>query len=148
MVAGTGVLLLGPGDPAHAPAMANSFTTLGPSGWELYTLANPGDADYDGREDLLARNVTTNTVHLYRGATNHSLAARTTWGTSVWSVTDRPLLASGNDADYNGVPDLWATDNDGNLRFYPGNYDGSGNPTSGASVIVGSGGRQDMTDIS
>jgi hypothetical protein len=131
VVAGTGVLLLGPGDPAHAPAMANSFTTLGPSGWELYTLANPGDAEYDGREDLLARNVTTNTVHLYRGATNHSLAARTTWGTSVWSVTDRPLLASGNDADCNGVPDLWATDNDGNLRFYPGNYDGSGNPTSG-----------------
>ncbi|WP_167161289.1 hypothetical protein [Streptomyces sp. MBT27] len=59
-----------------------------------------------------------------------------------------PLIAAGDDADGNTIPDLWATTGDGKLLFYSGARDVSGNPTNGASTVVGSSGWNEITAIS
>ncbi|MEU3504074.1 hypothetical protein ABZ726_26085 [Streptomyces hundungensis] len=73
---------------------------------------------------------------------------RTLFGTGGWSLANRPLVASGDDADGNTVPDPWATTGDGKLLFYSGARDASGNPTNGASTVVGSSGWNAITAIS
>lgn len=61
---------------------------------------------------------------------------------------NRPLIAVGDDADGNTIADLWAITGDGKLLFYSGARDASGNPTNGASPVVGSSGWNAITVIS
>ncbi|MET9750663.1 MULTISPECIES: hypothetical protein [Streptomyces] len=50
------------------------------------------------------------------------------------------MLAAGDDADGNGLADLWATTGGGKLLFYRGAKDADGNPIDGPSAVVGTGG--------
>ncbi|MEV6969276.1 FG-GAP-like repeat-containing protein [Hamadaea sp. NPDC051192] len=138
-------LYLYPGDPAHRPALL-APRLIGTGGWGVMTLSAPGDADRDGRPDLLARDTTTGVLYLYRGRADATFAARTIFGTRGWTPTNRPLIAA-SDADGNGTVDLWATAGDGTLQFYAGD-DSSGTPTDGPRTQVGDSGWGSITRIS
>jgi endonuclease/exonuclease/phosphatase family metal-dependent hydrolase len=131
-------LYLYPGDPANRPGLLPG-RVIGRSGWTPMTLTAPGDADRDGRPDLLVRATTTGILYLYRGQADGSFNNRTVYGTGGWTPGNRPLLAAG-DADGNGIADLWASAGDGTLQFYAGGTDSSGNPVDGERTQVGEGG--------
>lgn len=138
-------LYLYPGDPAHRPALL-AARLIGTGGWSPMTLTAPGDADHDGRPDLLVRDTSSGVLYLYRGRADGTFGDRTTYGTRGWTLSNRPLLASG-DADGNGIADLWATAGDGTLQFYAGETDGSGNPVDGPQTQVGESGWNSITRI-
>ncbi|MFJ4868610.1 FG-GAP-like repeat-containing protein [Streptomyces sp. NPDC088757] len=140
-----GNLWLYAGDPAKKPGV-KAATKVG-SGWSPYTLTAPGDTTGSKTADLLARNTSDGKLWRYRGAAN-TFGNRTLYGAGGWTTTNRPLIASGDDADNNGLPDLWATASDGKLLFYRGARDADGNPVDGPSVIVGTGGWSSITTIS
>ncbi|MFE6852169.1 FG-GAP-like repeat-containing protein [Streptomyces sp. NPDC057674] len=140
-----GDLWLYAGDPTRKPGVKPAIK-LG-SGWTPYTLTAAGDTDGSKTADLLARNTTDGKVWRYRGAAN-TFGNRTLYGAGGWSTANRPLIASGDDANSDGQPDLWATTGDGKLLFYRGARDSDGNPIDGPSVIVGTGGWGSITAIS
>ncbi|CAG6391160.1 FG-GAP-like repeat-containing protein [Streptomyces cocklensis] len=144
---GNSILGLGRGDPSHPAHLVSPEVNIG-SGFDLFTLAAPGNADNAARVDLLARNVVTGVLYMYYGTTASKFASPTVYGTAGWSLANRPLIASGNDADSDGVQDLWATDASGKLLFYKGSQDSAGHPVDGPSTAVGSGGWGNMTNIS
>ncbi|MFG1807832.1 FG-GAP-like repeat-containing protein [Streptomyces sp. NPDC049040] len=143
---GNSILGLGRGDPSHAAHLVSPEVNLG-SGWDLFTLAAPGNADDAGRVDLLARDVVSGVLYMYYGSTASKLTSRTVYGSGGWSLANRPLITSGNDADCDGIQDLWATDAAGKLLFYRGSQDSTGHPIDGPSTVVGNGGWGSMTDI-
>ncbi|MER5889594.1 FG-GAP-like repeat-containing protein [Streptomyces sp. NPDC001941] len=111
---------------------------VGSSGWNVMTLTAPGDANKDGYPDLLARDTRDGALWLYPGKAKGGFGTRTEFGRG-YTVTYRPLIAGAADANRDGVADLWATANDGTLKFYKGGS-GSQGPVDGPSVEVGSGG--------
>ncbi|MER7515456.1 FG-GAP-like repeat-containing protein [Streptomyces sp. NPDC126499] len=113
---------------------------IGASGWNVMTLTSPGDADRDGRTDLLARDTRNGDLWLYRGFDDGGFGARTRYGHG-YGTLNRPLLAGGADADGNGVADLWATTDEGTgtLMFYAGGTNASGDPVDGTRTTVGLG---------
>jgi VCBS repeat protein len=128
---GSSKLYLYESDPANRPGFLGA-REIGASGWASLTLTAPGDANGDGRPDLLARDTTTGKLYLYRGQANGSFSNRTEYGAAGWTLTNRPLLAGGNN-----VSDLWATAGDGTLKFYAGTS--AANPTDGPQTQVGVG---------
>jgi endonuclease/exonuclease/phosphatase family metal-dependent hydrolase len=138
-------LYLYPGDPAHRPALL-APRLIGTGGWSPMTLTAPGDADHDGRPDLLVRDTGSGIVYLYRGQADGTFGSRTVFGSRGWTLANRPLLAAG-DADGNGTADLWATAGDTTLQFYAGGTDGSGNPADGPRTQVGDSGWDKITCI-
>jgi hypothetical protein len=110
------------------------------------TLAAPGDADRDGRPDLLVRATSTGILYLYRGQADGAFDDRTVYGNGGWTLGNRPLLAAG-DADGNGVSDMWATAGDGTLQFYAGGTNSSGEPADGGRTQVGEGGWASISAI-
>ncbi|GIH15176.1 FG-GAP-like repeat-containing protein [Rugosimonospora africana] len=138
-------LYLYPGDPAHRPALL-APRLIGTGGWSPMTLTAPGDADHDGRPDLLVRDTGSGILYLYRGQPDGTFGNRTVFGTRGWTLDNRPLLAAG-DADGNGTADLWATAGDATLQFYAGGTDSSGNPADGPRTQVGDSGWDAITRI-
>ncbi|WP_328943195.1 FG-GAP-like repeat-containing protein [Streptomyces sp. NBC_00250] len=130
-------LWLHAGVRGSAPAVA-APRAIGDSGWDAMTLASPGDADRDGRADLLARDTGTGDLWLYRGDDDGTFGDRVLYGYG-FGVGARPLLAGGADADRNGVADLWATTNEGTgtLLFYAGGTGDTGTPVDGPRTTVG-----------
>ncbi|WP_084713377.1 FG-GAP-like repeat-containing protein [Streptacidiphilus rugosus] len=122
---------------------------IGSGGWTPMTITAPGDANRDGRVDLLARDTRTGDLWLYPGKAGGGFGTRTQYGHS-YSTTIRPLLAGAADADGNGVADMWATTNDGTgtLLFYAGATDSTGNPVDGPRTTVGTGGWSGIQSIS
>ncbi|MET8507477.1 trypsin-like serine protease [Streptomyces sp. NPDC004787] len=119
---------------------------IGTGGWNVMTLTAPGDANKDGRVDLLARDTRDGILYSYLGQPNGTFSDRTEFG-RAYTVTNRPLLAGAADADRNGVADMWATAGDGTLKFYKGGSDIHG-PIDGPSIEVGSGGWGAIRSIS
>ncbi|MDV5147574.1 FG-GAP-like repeat-containing protein [Streptomyces sp. SBC-4] len=130
------------------PAVA-APVLIGSGGWDVMTLTSPGDAERDGRVDLLARNTTSGDLWLYRGYDDGTFDHRVAYGNG-YDVTTRPLLAGGADADRNGVADLWATTDagTGTLLFYAGATGAAGHPVDGPRTTVGSSGWNAIRSIS
>ncbi|MET9954364.1 trypsin-like serine protease [Streptomyces sp. NPDC006339] len=118
---------------------------IGTGGWNVMTVTAPGDANKDGRVDLLARDTRDGILYSYLGQPNGTFGDRTEFGRNYTS-TNRPLLAGAADADRNGVADMWATAGDGTLKFYKGGSDIHG-PIDGPSIEVGTGGWDAMASI-
>ncbi|MEU1087972.1 FG-GAP-like repeat-containing protein [Streptomyces sp. NPDC005576] len=110
---------------------------IGNGGWGVLTLTAPGDADKDGRVDLLARDTRDGILYHYLGQANGSFSDRTEYG-HAYTVAYRPLIAGASDANLDGVADMWATTDEGNLVFYKGATSIHG-PVDGASTQVGTG---------
>ncbi|MFJ8013100.1 FG-GAP-like repeat-containing protein [Streptomyces sp. NPDC096339] len=129
-----------PGTAAGAPVSLKAPVNLGTGGWDGMTLTAPGDADGDGRVDLLARRKSDGKLWLYHGRDGGSFGStgtRTQFG-SGYTEGNRPRIAGGADANGDGVADMWATTGDGRLLFYPGGTDATGNAvdlTPGSSPV-------------
>ncbi|MFD8912557.1 trypsin-like serine protease [Streptomyces sp. NPDC059575] len=134
-----------PGTSGTTPSVG-APVLIGSSGWDVMTLTAHGDADRDGRVDLLARDTRDGILYNYLGQPNGTFSDRTEFGHG-YTVTNRPLIAGAADADRNGVADMWATAGDGTLKFYKGGSDIHG-PIDGPSIQVGSGGWGSITSIS
>ncbi|MEV6954203.1 FG-GAP-like repeat-containing protein [Streptomyces sp. NPDC051183] len=119
---------------------------IGTGGWDVMTLTAPGDANKDGRPDLLARDTRDGIFYVYLGQPNGSFSDRTEFGRG-YTVANRPLVAGASDANRDGVADMWATAGDGTLKFYKGGSDIHG-PIDGPSVQVGTGGWGAIKSIS
>ncbi|MFD8973365.1 FG-GAP-like repeat-containing protein [Streptomyces sp. NPDC059593] len=141
-------LWLRAGVRGSAPAVA-APVLIGAGGWDVMTLTSPGDADRDGRVDLLARHTGNGDLWLYRGYDDGTFDHRVAYGNG-YGVTARPLLAGGADADRNGVADLWATTDEGTgtLLFYAGGTGASGTPVDGPRTTVGTGSWSAIQSIS
>ncbi|MDI9887248.1 trypsin-like serine protease [Streptomyces sp. HNM0645] len=120
----------GPAPSVAAPVL------IGTSGWNVMTLTAPGDADKDGRVDLLARDTRDGVLYHYLGRSNGTFGSRTEYGHG-YTVTNRPLIAGASDANLDGVADMWTTAGDGTLWFYKGGTSIHG-PIDGPSTKVGS----------
>lgn len=110
------------------------------------TLTAPGDADGDGRVDLLARDTRDGILYHYLGQPGGKFGDRTEYGHG-YTVSNRPLIAGASDADGDGVADMWATAGDGTLWFYKGGSSIHG-PIDGPSTKVGTGGWNAVRSIS
>ncbi|MFI9113577.1 FG-GAP-like repeat-containing protein [Streptomyces venezuelae] len=125
---------------------------IGSQGWADMDLSGAGDADRDGRPDLLARQrsgSSAGNVWLYRGLADGSFADPTRYGFG-YTTGSRPLIAGAADADGDSIADMWAVTGDGTgrLLFYRGGTNGSGTPVDGASVEVGlSGWKSEIVSI-
>ncbi|MFB7030216.1 MULTISPECIES: trypsin-like serine protease [unclassified Streptomyces] len=119
---------------------------IGNGGWDVMTLSGLGDANKDGRVDLLARDTRDGIVYCYLGQANGTFSDLNEFGRG-YTTSFRPLIAGAADADRNGVADIWATASDGTLKFYKGGADIHG-PIDGSSVEVGSGGWQTIKSLS
>ncbi|MER8047705.1 FG-GAP-like repeat-containing protein [Streptomyces sp. NPDC094032] len=133
------------GTRGPAPAVA-APVLIGTGGWSQMTLTAPGDADKDGTVDLLARDTTDGVVRHYMGQTNGTFASWTEYGHG-YTTTTRPLIAGAADANRDGIADMWATTDEGTLRFYKGGSSIHG-PIDGPSVEVGTGGWGTIKSIS
>ncbi|MGW5272903.1 FG-GAP repeat domain-containing protein [Streptomyces sp. NPDC004044] len=110
--------------PACGAALSPTtpYTTLG-TGWNQYDiLTSPGDITKDGRPDLIARNVSTGTVYLYKGASGGKFAARVKL-VDNWK-TYKKVVGAG-DLNGDGIGDLVAQDKSNNLYRYFGKGNGT-----------------------
>ncbi|WP_228992057.1 FG-GAP-like repeat-containing protein [Streptomyces sp. DH8] len=134
------------GTSGAKPAVAAPLT-IGTGGWGVMDLAAPGDANKDGRVDLLARDTRDGILYHYAGLPDgKNFSERTEYGRG-YTTSFRPLIAGAADADRNGVADTWTTAGDGTLKFYKGGADIHG-PIDGPSIQVGTGGWQTIKSIS
>ncbi|MFG3404646.1 FG-GAP-like repeat-containing protein [Streptomyces sp. NPDC048142] len=138
-------LYLYAGTSASTPAVA-APVLIGTRGWDVMDLTAPGDADKDGRVDLLARDTRDGTLWLYRGRADGTFNGRTQYGRS-YTVTNRPLIAGASDANGDGVADMWATAGDRTLKFYKG-ATSADVPVDGPSTQVGNSGWHRIKSIS
>ncbi|WP_158708694.1 S8 family serine peptidase [Streptomyces bikiniensis] len=139
-------LYLYTGTSGAKPAVSAPIT-IGTGGWGVMDLAAPGDANKDGRVDLLARDTRDGILYHYAGLPDgKNFSERTEYGHG-YTTSFRPLIAGAADADRNGVADTWATAGDGTLKFYKGGADIHG-PIDGPSVQVGTGGWQTIKSLS
>ncbi|MFB8046568.1 FG-GAP-like repeat-containing protein [Streptomyces hydrogenans] len=116
----------------------------GTQGWTDRDITGLGDADHDGRPDLLTRQRTgtdAGKLWYHRSLPDGTFAAPTQYGYG-YTTTARPLISAAADADSNGTADMWATTSDGTgrLLYYKGGTNTAGNPTDGPSTEVGTGG--------
>ncbi|MFF4743972.1 trypsin-like serine protease [Streptomyces chengbuensis] len=130
----------GPTPSVAAPVL------IGNSGWNVMTLTAPGDADKDGRVDLLARDTRDGVLYHYLGLSNGTFGSRTEYG-RAYTVTNRPLIAGASDANLDGVADMWTSAGDGTLWFYKGGTSIHG-PVDGPSTKVGTGAWDTIRSIS
>ncbi|MEU3352438.1 FG-GAP-like repeat-containing protein [Streptomyces sp. NPDC037389] len=123
---------------------------IGDGGWTDFDVIAPGDVTGDGRVDLVTRRRSSGEIYVYPGSgpAGEGLgdgSTRQQFG-QHWTAAYRPLIASGGDADNDGVPDLWATttDNAAGLLFYPKIT----TRDHGSPFAVGTGGWGDFTALS
>ncbi|MER6444323.1 hypothetical protein DEJ51_00450 [Streptomyces venezuelae] len=139
-------LFLYPGVVGTAAAVSAPIV-IGTSGWDVMDLSALGDANQDGRPDLLARDTRDGIFYVYLGQPDgKTFSDRTEFGRG-YTVANRPLIAGAADANRDGVADMWATAGDGTLKFYKGGADIHG-PIDGPSVQVGTGGWGAIKSIS
>ncbi|MFC7790557.1 FG-GAP-like repeat-containing protein [Streptomyces cinereoruber] len=141
-----GKLYLYTGTSGAKPAVS-APVMIGTGGWGVMDLAAPGDANKDGRVDLLARDTRDGILYHYAGLPDgKNFGNRTEYG-SGYTTSFRPLIAGAADADRNGVADTWATAGDGTLKFYKGGANIHG-PIDGPSIQVGTGSWQTIKSLS
>ncbi|MGA5497770.1 FG-GAP-like repeat-containing protein [Streptomyces cinereoruber] len=141
-----GKLYLYTGTSGAKPAVSTPIM-IGTGGWGVMDLAAPGDANKDGRVDLLARDTRDGILYHYAGLPDgKNFGERTEYGRG-YTTSFRPLIAGAADADRNGVADTWTTASDGTLKFYKGGTNIHG-PIDGPSIQVGTGGWQTIKSIS
>ncbi|MET9637201.1 S8 family serine peptidase [Streptomyces virginiae] len=139
-------LYLYAGTAGPAPSVA-APVIIGTSGWDVMDLTAPGDADNDGRVDLLARDTRDGILYHYLGQPDgKTFSDRTEYGRG-YTTAFRPLIAGAADANRDGIADMWATAPDGTLKFYKGDTSIHG-PVDGPSIQVGSGGWGAIKSIS
>ncbi|WP_448320533.1 FG-GAP-like repeat-containing protein [Streptomyces sp. CO7] len=124
---------------------STSYTSLG-TGWDQYNvLTSPGDISGDGRPDLITRNSSTGAVHLHKGTSSGTLAARVKLS-SDWSVYKK--IVGVGDLNGDGIGDLLAHRSGTNdLYRYEGTGTGAFKPRvkvfgawgSSYNVVVGVG---------
>lgn len=133
---------------AARPAVTTPLE-IGSGGWSPMTLTAPGDADHDGRPDLLVRDTGNGDLWLYRGQANGGFGGRTLYGNG-YGTTNRPLIAGAADANLDGQVDMWTTTSagTGTLQFYAGGTNSAGNPADGPQNMVGPSGWSTITAIS
>ncbi|MFE5796648.1 FG-GAP-like repeat-containing protein [Streptomyces sp. NPDC056503] len=113
-------------------------------GWADQDITGVGDANHDGRPDLLTRQrsgTDAGKLWYHRGLPDGTFASPTQYGHG-YTTTARPLITAAADADSDGVADMWATTSDGTgrLLYYKGGTNTAGNPVDGPSTEVGTGG--------
>ncbi|MGW1638564.1 FG-GAP-like repeat-containing protein [Streptomyces lavendulae] len=146
VVTHTNKLFLYPGVAGTAAAVG-APVVIGTGGWDVMDLSALGDANKDGRPDLLARDTRDGVLYVYLGQPDgKTFGDRTEFG-HAYTVTNRPLIAGAADANLDGTADMWATAGDGTLKFYKGGADIHG-PIDGPSTQVGSGGWGAIKSIS
>ncbi|TWG16223.1 endonuclease/exonuclease/phosphatase family metal-dependent hydrolase [Micromonospora taraxaci] len=120
-------LWLHAGAPATKPGVSTSAPLhIGGVEWADLDVLAPGDVDGDGRVDLWARERSTGQLWLYRNAGGTGLLPRQQASTGTWSSGDRPLVVSPGDANGDGLADLWATTDSGDLLLHLGTAGGFG----------------------
>ncbi|PRH79132.1 hypothetical protein C6N75_11215 [Streptomyces solincola] len=134
-----------PGVPGPTPKHGTPIQ-IGTGGWRVMTVTAPGDANKDGRPDLLARDTRDGVLYVYLGQPGGGVGDRTEFGRG-YTTSFRPLIAGAADANRDGVADMWATAGDGTLKFYKGGADIHG-PIDGPSVQVGNGDWDTVQSIS
>lgn len=146
LVTHTNKLFLYPGVVGNAADVAAPIV-IGTGGWDVMDLSALGDANKDGRPDLLARDTSDGIFYVYLGQPDgKTFSDRTEFGRG-YTVATRPLIAGAADANRDGVADMWATAGDGTLKFYKGGADIHG-PIDGPSIQVGTGGWGAIKSIS
>ncbi|MEV7676799.1 FG-GAP-like repeat-containing protein [Streptomyces sp. NPDC088752] len=141
-----GKLYLYTGTSGAKPAVS-APVLIGSGGWGSMTLSAPGDANKDGRVDLLARDTTDGVLRIYLGQPDGKTFSDWTEYGRGYTTSFRPLIAGAADANRDGIADMWTTSSDGSLKFYKGGADIHG-PIDGTSIEVGSGGWQTIKAIS
>ncbi|MFF2191456.1 FG-GAP-like repeat-containing protein [Streptomyces sp. NPDC058157] len=130
-----------------ADAAVGAPVEIGNGGWDVMDLSALGDANKDGRPDLLARDTRDGVLWAYLGQPDgKTFGDRNEFG-RAYTVTSRPLIAGAADADLDGTADMWATAGDGTLKFYRGGTDIHG-PVDGPSIQVGNSGWGAVKSIS
>ncbi|MFD8146720.1 FG-GAP-like repeat-containing protein [Streptomyces sp. NPDC059708] len=139
-------LFLYPGVVGTDPAVG-APVEIGNGGWDVMDLSALGDADKDGRPDLLARDTRDGVLWAYLGQPDgKTFGDRNEFGRG-YTLANRPLFAGAADADLDGTADMWATAGDGTLKFYKGGRDIHG-PIDGPSVQAGNSGWGAIRSIS
>ncbi|MEU3723652.1 trypsin-like serine protease [Streptomyces sp. NPDC031705] len=146
VVTHTNKLFLYPG-VVGTTAAVGAPVLIGNGGWDVMDLSALGDANKDGRPDLLARDTRDGVLYAYLGQPDgKTFSDRNEFGRG-YTVANRPLIAGAADANLDGTADMWATVGDGTLKFYKGGADIHG-PIDGPSIQVGSGGWGAIKSIS
>lgn len=112
---------------AYTPT--STYTKIG-TGWGQYdVLTSPGDANGDGRADLITRQASTGDMYFHAGTADGKFNGRVKIGTN-WKTYGR--IAGVGDITGDGKADLVAHDRSGGLW----RYEGVGNGTFKARVQV------------
>jgi endonuclease/exonuclease/phosphatase family metal-dependent hydrolase len=140
-----GVWWLWPGTVGAAPGLG-APRAAGDTGLAKADLIAVGDIDGDRIADLWARHRETGAVTRHHtvitdgratiGAAHPVNSGKNTWPAATW-----PLVASPVDG---GTPNMWATNVDGSLNYYPT----QGADRLGGTMPIGAGGWQWMTALS
>ncbi|MEU9035286.1 FG-GAP-like repeat-containing protein [Streptomyces sp. NPDC048352] len=146
VVTHTNKLFLYPGVVGTAAAVG-APVVIGNGGWDVMDLSALGDANKDGRPDLLARDTRDGVLYAYLGQPDGKTFSDLNEFGRGYTVANRPLIAGAADANLDGTADMWATAGDGTLKFYKGGTDIHG-PIDGPSTQVGSGGWGAIKSIS
>ncbi|MFH8259867.1 FG-GAP-like repeat-containing protein [Streptomyces roseolus] len=106
------------------------------SGWNaMNALTRHGDFSGDGKEDVIAREVSTGKLWLYKGSGTGSVGSRVLIGAGGWNSMNH--LTAFGDLSGDGRSDLLAVEKStGKLWLYPGTTSGG----LGARKLIGSGG--------
>jgi hypothetical protein len=116
-------------------ATVDQAIQLSASSWANRDLVTVMDVSGDGLADLVYRTDTSARLLLRKGtaasaggtdlsslgsAANAAGGTDTEYGASGWSTSSIPLLMGTPDANGDSIPDIWAVQTDGSVRFHPG----------------------------
>ncbi|MEU9174057.1 FG-GAP-like repeat-containing protein [Streptomyces sp. NPDC048420] len=116
-------------------ATVDQAVLLSGSAWTSRDLVTVMDVSGDGIADMVYRTDASGRLLLRKGvaasgggtnlnslasAANSSGGTDTEYGASGWLSSEVPLLMGTPDANSDGIPDIWAVNANGSVRFHPG----------------------------